>query len=122
MKKVVTYNVQICCGLKETFKGGRTHTIKEVKQICDEFVNEYGDCVSITKTDFRYTNGNEPGVVIGFISYPRFPRLPEKIRNRAFILAEKLMLNLNQYKVSIVDPYYTYMLENDNLNNERNNN
>jgi hypothetical protein len=115
MKILRAYNVQIWCGLKETFGDRKTHTIDDVRRICNDYVNEKKDCVSITETEFRYTNGFEKGVIIGFITYPRFPRKKREIRKRALFLANKLMIELNQYKVTVTTPYKSYMLENDKV-------
>lgn len=116
MKTQKSYNVQIWVGLKESINPltPRYHTITDVRRVCDEHVMD-GDCVSITQTEFRYTNGYEPGVIVGYIQYPRFPRTEMKITKRAILLAEKLMFEFNQYKVSVVTPETTYMLGNTTL-------
>jgi len=114
MKVLNSYNVQIWCGLKETYDDNNVHTIEDVRKICDEYVNDIKDCVSITPTEFRYVNGNEPGVIVGYINYPRFPRGSEEILDRAIKLAEKLMRGLNQYRVTITTPTKSIMLENEN--------
>lgn len=78
-------------------------------------LNEVGDCVTVTPTHFRYVDGEEPGVIIGWINYPRFPREPEEIKERAFNLAKHLMMMLNQERMSITTPDETYMLERDEI-------
>lgn len=113
MKIEKSFNVQIWVGLKER-DTGKKHTIEDVYRICDEFVKD-GDCVSVTKTNFRYTNGNEEGAIIGYINYPRFPRPWTEVLKRAEFLAENLMEELNQYKVTITTPNESIMLENDKL-------
>jgi hypothetical protein len=112
MKKLKAYNVQIWVGLQENYNYEKIHTIEDVRKICDEFVNEIKDCVTITPTEYRYVNGSEPGVIVGYISYPRFPRSRKEIRKRAILLAEKLLIGLNQYKVTVTTPFNSYMLEN----------
>jgi len=109
------YNVQIWVGLQETYNTEKLHTICEAEKICEDFVNEVKDCVTITPTKFKYVCGGENGFVVGWISYPRFPRKRKEIRNRAFVLAEKLMTKLNQYRVTITTPRKSYMLENNNV-------
>jgi hypothetical protein len=86
----------------------------DVEKICDDFVNEVKDCVTITPTQFRYVDGAEPGVIVGFINYPRFPRKPEEIEDRALQLAEELMVGLEQNRVTVTTPTQTYMLTNEN--------
>jgi len=110
--KLNSYNIQIWSGLKETYNDEKIHTIDDVYKICDDFVNEVKDCVSVTETNFRYVDGFEKGVVIGYINYPRFPRDKKEILKRAMALAEKLMIELNQYRVTVTTPNESIMLEN----------
>ena len=120
MKTKKGINIQVWCGLKER-DTNVLHTIKEVKAICQKFVDEVGECVSVTPTDFIYTKGNEKGVNVGFIQYPRFPRKKKEIKRRAIQLATLLMFELNQYKVTITTPKKSIMLENNTLKNKINN-
>lgn len=115
MKILDSFNVQIWVGLKETYNDEKIHTIEDVYKICDEFVNDIKDCVSVTETSFRYVDGFEKGVIVGYIQYPRFPRESYEIADRALKLAEKLMLELNQYRVTITTPKESVMLENDKI-------
>lgn len=107
-----SYNVQIWVGLKNGYSN-TVHTIDNVRTICDAWVNEVGDCVTITPTEYRYVKGNEPGVVVGYIQYPRFPRSKKEIRRRALELGRRLMAGLSQYRVTVTTPNKSYMLEND---------
>ena len=107
-----SYNVQIWVGLKQTYDDNKIHTMDDVRKICDEFVNDIGDCVTITPTEYRYVDGSESGVVVGYIQYPRFPRTEKEIKNRALSLAENLMKGLNQFRVTVTTPNHSYMLEN----------
>ncbi len=114
MKTKKGFNVQVWCGLKER-DTNIVHTLEEAKAICQNFVDDVGECVSVTPTEFIYTNGNENGFVVGFIQYPRFPRKKKEIKSRAIQLAALLMLKLNQYKVTITTQHKSYMLENNTL-------
>ena len=114
MKITKGYNVQIWCGLKER-DTEYLHSIEEVKTICQKFVDEVGQCVSVTPTEFIYTKGNEEGVVVGFIIYPRFPKKKKQIRKQAIELAKILIVELCQYKVTVTTPTKSYMLENKSL-------
>lgn len=116
MKILKSYNVQIWIGLKKTYLEEGIYNISLVKSICQRHVDKIGDCVTIIPTDFIYTNGNEKGVVIGFIQYPRFPREEETIKNNAIKLAKELMIALNQFRVTITTPNESIMLENQNTN------
>ena len=75
-----------------------------LKKVCEEYCNEIGFCVTITSTTFIYTGGKEPGVIVGCIQYPRFPRPDEQNRERVITLAKRLMIATNQCRVSIVMP------------------
>ena len=115
MKTLKSYNVQIWVGLKQTYNDDKIHSIEDVRDICDEWVNKIKDCVTITPTEFRYVNGSEPGVIIGYIQYPRFRRSRKEIRSRALELAERLMTALHQYRVTVTTPHKSYMLENKDI-------
>ncbi len=109
-----TYEVKIYCGRRVGYTG-EIVPLADVERICDEFVNRVRSCVTITETQFRYVGGSEPGVVIGFINYPRFPQMPDTIRAKAHELAELLLVGLRQFRVSIVSPTSTVMLTNKKL-------
>ena len=111
MKITKSYNVQIWVGLRQMY-GEKISSIEDVRKICSEYVNEINECVTITPTEFIYVNGSETGVIVGFISYPRFSRSRKEIRKRAMALAEILMVELNQFRVTVTTPYKSYMLEN----------
>jgi hypothetical protein len=110
MKVYKSYNTQIWVGLREAYTD-KIHTIGDVEEIVDKFVNQVKDCVTITPTDFRYVDGHEPGVIVGWINYPRFPRDPSEITERALELGKTLMYKLGQLRVSITTPEDTYMIE-----------
>jgi len=116
MESVVSFNVQIWVGLREGYST-IVYPIDDVRKICDEYVNEIGDCVTITPTEFRYVGGGEAGVIVGYINYPRFPRTEEEITKRALDLAERLREGLGQIRVSVTTPEKTYMLEENNSPN-----
>ena len=113
MKSLKSYNVQIWVGLR-AFYTDKVYTVNDVRKICDEFVNEIKDCITITPTEYRYVNGNETGVIVGYIQYPRFPRSRKEIKRRAFIIGETLMKELEQNRITITTPFKSYMLENKN--------
>ena len=110
---VPTYEVTIWIGLKDGYAGW-VHPIDDVDRICQAYCNKVGLCVTVTETHYIYTNGQEPGASIGLINYPRFPSQSYKIKEHAFILAQKLLLGLKQYRCSIITPELTYLLENPN--------
>jgi hypothetical protein len=81
--------------------------IDQAKYVCREWCMEVGACVTVEAVDYIYTGGEERGVRVGFINYPRFPSDAETLFNRAGDLAEKLMHRLCQNSYSIVGPENT---------------
>lgn len=92
-----TYWVKICI----------SGPIDVIEQTCREECLRDGLCVTIDPTRFVYTGGEEIGAVVGLINYPRFPKDPEQIWERALDLAEKLLDATCQHSVLIMNPSYT---------------
>lgn len=113
MKTTKSFNVQIWCGLRSGYSD-KVYALDDVRSIVDFYIIHVKDCITITPTEFRYVDGNEPGVIVGWINYPRFPRTEIDITDRALSLAKRLKNGLNQQRVSIVTPEFTYMLEDEN--------
>lgn len=76
----------------------------EARDICRAFCDEEGLCVTVTATTYVYTDGEEAGVVVGLINYPRFPSEPSDILTTAKLLALELMSKLEQESVSVQTP------------------
>jgi hypothetical protein len=87
-----------------------THSLNKIRAVCEKYADEVGLCVTVTPTQFIYTNGGEKGAAVGLINYPRFPSIPEDIRAHALSLASRLLEALEQHRVSVVMPYETVML------------
>jgi len=66
-----------------------------------EYCETIGYGVTVTRTKYVYTGGEEEGVIIGLINYPRFPTGPNEILNHAILLGEKLLVDLDQETFSI---------------------
>lgn len=81
--------------------------LQQAKQVCREWCLDVGACVTVEPVDYIYTGGEEAGVRIGFINYPRFPATAEDIFNRAGQLADLLLDRLCQQSYSIVAPGQT---------------
>ena len=101
MEPVKTYTAQIFVGLQEGYDGP-THSISVVYGVCATYVEEVKLCVTVTPTSFFYVGDEEPGAIVGLISYPRFPTTEEEIRAKAFVLAQRLKAKLRQLRVTIV--------------------
>lgn len=116
--KTHSYNIQIWVGLLENYEDDcvtpstktKLHTIEEVEGICQRWVNKGKHCVTVTPTKFIYTGGNEPGVIIGFIKYPRFPKPNWEIEQRALELAEILLTTFTQCRVTVTTPQKSIMI------------
>ncbi|RJG46552.1 hypothetical protein [Mesorhizobium sp. DCY119] len=78
--------------------------LAQAKQVCREYCMEVGACVTVEPVDYIYTGGEEAGIRVGFINYPRFPTDAEAIFAKASDLAGRLMHRLCQQSYSIVGP------------------
>jgi len=88
----------------------KTHVIKIYiagdKQTARQFLQGYvmsGACVSISDEEYIYRMGNETGIVVNLINYPRFPKEPYELLDQAHDLAEQLIEALHQGSCTIVD-------------------
>jgi hypothetical protein len=95
---------------------GRVFSDVDVYAICQSYCDSKGLCVSVTKTTYIYTQGNEPGVIVGLINYPRFPTTASKMFDMVMELSNELMTQLDQYRVSFNYGGHTYMLTNPSKN------
>jgi hypothetical protein len=76
----------------------------EAENICRDYCDEVGLCVTVTHTVYAYTGGRESGFVVGLINYPRFPTDPHDIIDKASALADRLREGLGQESYSIQTP------------------
>lgn len=114
IKELDAYNVDIYMGLKER-ESGMIHSVEELKDRLQEYCDIVGECVHVMECDYIYKKGREPGVKIGFIQYPRFPKSKEQMVERAKELSEGLMDLFNQLRVTIVTPSKSIMITNTKL-------
>lgn len=77
------------------------------RQIAREFCMNVGACVTVTPTSYIYTGGEEAGVIVGFINYPRYISNSGDILARARQLADDLMHGLCQHSYTIQTPEIT---------------
>jgi hypothetical protein len=77
------------------------------KQICREYCDEVGLCVTVTPTSYVYTGRGDAGFIVGLINYPRFPASSFEIASRAVQLADRLRTKLGQESYSIQYPDQT---------------
>jgi hypothetical protein len=81
--------------------------LEQAKQVCREYCFEVGLCVTVEPVTYIYTGGEEVGVRVGLINYPRFPAEIGEIKGKAEALAVRLMVRLCQHSYSIVGPEET---------------
>lgn len=112
MKSNPTFTANIYVGLRHGYTDQQS-SVDEVRQWLQNYCNEVKLGVTLTPTEFIYVDGGEPGVIVGLIQYPRFPKPIDSIKNNAFTIAKGLMELCHQERVSIVYPNETVMLEAD---------
>lgn len=117
MKTVKTFYANIYCGLRAGY-GETYYSTNDVNKVIEEYIAEFRDGVTVTRTTFKYVDGYEPGVIIGFINYPRSQRSESEIKNRAFLVANRLRKALRQERVSVVMPDQTVMFDKEDDNSE----
>lgn len=123
MKTAPTYTAQIWVGTREQYTP-EVRGLQMAREWLHEYVNRVGLCVTVTPTEYIYTGrkdvsadpnycsqASEPGFVVGLINYPRFPVEPAQIREHALAIGKGLLQLFKQFKVSIVFPAETVMLE-----------
>jgi len=109
-KTLETITAKIFLGLREEYTD-KVHTLDEVKDFLQEYVNKVGLCVTVTPTTFIYKGGREEGAIIGLINYPRFPTTREKLKQTAEEIAQLCKKRYKQTRVSIEYQDQTVMLE-----------
>lgn len=72
------------------------------RQVLQEYVMK-GACVSISDEEYIYTMGNETGIVVNLINYPRFPKHGFELLSQAFEIAYLLVDKMHQGSCTIVD-------------------
>ena len=76
----------------------------KAQQLCRAYCDQTGFCVTVTPTSYVYTDGQEAGVIVGLINYPRFPSEPRAIWHRAEQLAAQLRDAMGQESYTIQAP------------------
>lgn len=81
--------------------------IEVAKQVLRAECMREGLCVTIEPTTYIYTGGEETGYVVGLLNYPRFPKTPGEIAERAEIIAKRLLAETFQHSYLMVTPAVT---------------
>ena len=87
--------------------------IVQIKQVIREYCQETGFCVTVSPTTYIYTGGEEEGVVIGIINYPRFPSDSKAQFRRACYLAGRIKRKCNQSSFTVMSPERTWWFYNE---------
>jgi hypothetical protein len=111
MKSNATFTASIYIGTRHGYSEDKLSSIDEIRQWLKEFCNDVKLGVTLTPTEFIYVDGGEPGVIVGLINYPRFPKPIKEIKENARAIAQGLMELCEQERVSIVFSDETIMLE-----------
>jgi hypothetical protein len=82
--------------------------IQQATQICREECYQQGLCVTVEAASYIYTGGEEAGIIVGLINYPRFPAASGDIVERAASLGRSLMKRLCQRSFTIMTPELTF--------------
>ncbi len=115
MHEVPTFTAALYIG----FRTGYTdyvHSRAEADAVIQEYCDRVGLCVTVTETTFIYKrtamtpHGRDPGVVVGFINYPRFPSTYDQLRVHAEAIGAALKEKLEQNRVTVAYPDYTKMI------------
>ncbi len=111
-KENTTFFANIYLGTRHGYFGDCT-PINSIRDWLQKYCNDVKLRVTLTPTEFIYVDGNEPGVIVGLINYPRFPKPIDEIKNAAITIAKGLMELCHQERLSIVCSDETIMLEKD---------
>lgn len=77
-----------------------------IEHVCREYCMR-GLCVTVEEVKYIYTGGEEIGVRVGLINYPRFPVEETKVWEIAIELAEMLKDRSFQQSVLVMDKHKT---------------
>lgn len=82
-------------------------SIETIKNVCRAYCLEIGLCVTVKEVLFIYTGGEEYGVEIGLINYPRFPESNQSLLDKATALANRCREAAYQHSYLIMTPELT---------------
>jgi hypothetical protein len=111
-----SFIAKIAIGFREQYTQ-KMHTIEEAYDICREYTDKNGLCVTLTPTQFIYSkgagisNGYEDGCFVELINYPRTPQSQYDIVYQAIDLAKVFLVKFNQNRISIITTDQTYLID-----------
>jgi len=71
------------------------------RKLLNDYCFKHGCCVNLVKNTYIYSAGEEHGVAVELINYPRFPKTVTELENIAYEIALLLRENLNQDSFTI---------------------
>lgn len=79
------------------------------RDVCRAWTFQVSRCVSVSPVDYVYTGGEEKGVRVTLVNYPRFPKAhpPEEITAEAVDLGNRIALVLQQWSYLVVGPTWS---------------
>lgn len=104
-----TYTASVFVGLRKRY----SDKVKKpwmAMRICRRYCDKMGLGLTITPTSYLYTDGYEPGIIVGLINYPRFPSEQATIRAHAMEIAKLLLYGMDQARVTVISGNDTFML------------
>lgn len=107
---VPTYTCNIFMGYREGYNGKEVNQ-ENVKSYLRQYCDKAGFAFSIFPIYFVYSGGEEHGCMVEIINYPRFPSTPDVLKQRAIEIAEMLLKEFKQYRISVVCTDETIMVE-----------
>ena len=84
--------------------------IKVIEHVCRESVFNDGHCVTVKPAKFIYTGGEEFGVEIGLLNYPRYPETAQNLVVRAKELAIDILKATYQRTALVVGTQFTTLI------------
>lgn len=87
--------------------------IEQAKQRIREMAYNQGMCVTVSLVDYIYTGGEEKGLVVGLIQYPRFEVDEQTLEKNLIFLAENLATRLCQKSFTVSTPNSTIYFRSD---------
>lgn len=112
IKSVLTFTASIYIGTRHGYSNNEYTKIEDIHKWLENYCNKVKLGLTLTPTEFIYVGGYEPGVIVGLINYPRFPKPNGTIKKYSLEIAEGLMELCKQERVSVVFSDETIMLEN----------
>ena len=117
MKKTNTYEVKLHIGSIRGYHGeayGKWSLINKISEFQKRLSDQLACSVRVTPTTFVFKDYVEEGWEIVAANYPRFPKKKEQIKEFMQLLAQYLMKELEQNRITVTEPKKSIMFESEN--------